>query len=209
MIYIFDIDGTLVNSKLRHSVLLKDILIEYGKKIPVNFEDDYIKSKCGGLSTKNYLSTKLGFDDGLSQKIATEWVEKIENEEYLMLDELYDDCVPTLERLFKNNKIYFLSSRSQPLLLKQELIHFDIMKYADKLLISIPGEGASGKAKYIKKLKDENADEEILVIGDTEIDYKAAISANVRYYILNRGFRNCDYWNNCNVQSYDSLYRVS
>lgn len=208
MIYIFDIDGTLVNSKLRHSVLLKDILIEYDKKIPVNFEADYIKCKCGGISTKHYLSTKLGFDDGLSQKIAAEWVEKIENEEYLMLDELYDDCVPTLERLFKKNKIYFLSSRSQPLLLKQELIHLDIMKYADKLLISRPDDGADGKAKYIKKLKHENTDEEVLVIGDTEIDYEAAVIANVRYYILNRGFRNCDYWDNCQVQSYDSLYCI-
>lgn len=209
MIYVFDIDGTLVNSKLRHSVLLKDILIKYGKTIPANFEDDYINSKCSGLSTKHYLIKKLGLDEELSQRITVEWVEKIEKEEYLMLDELYDDSIPTLESLFKKNKIYFLSSRSQPSLLKQELIHLDIMKYADKLLISRPADGASGKAKYIKKLKDENADIEILVIGDTEIDYKAAVSANVKYYILNRGFRNCDYWNNCNVKNYDSLYYIS
>lgn len=209
MIYIFDVDGTLVNSKLRHSVLLKDILIKYGKTVPANFEDDYINSKCSGLSTKHYLIKKLGFNEELSQRITVEWVEKIEKEEYLMLDELYDDSISTLEKLLKKNKIYFLSSRSQPSLLKQELLHLDIMKYADKLLISRPADGATGKAKYIKKLKDENSDEEVLVIGDTEIDYEAAVIANVQYYILNRGFRNCGYWNNRNVKNYDSLYCIS
>ena len=47
------------------------------------------------------------------------------------------------------------------------------------------------------------------MIGDTEIDYKAAIETGCNYYLLNRGFRNEDYWNELGIRSYKDLSELA
>jgi len=195
---IFDFDGTLCNSSERHVLVLNDCLSKAGY-LDINI-NDYLAFKAEGYSTLVYLKQVLGLNDEISRKVARDWVENIEKEEYLKKDTLYHDAVPTLDECIAQGfQLYLVSARRFESNLIQQIEHMGIDSYFCEICCVSPDKAAAEKAKQIKRI---GAD---LIIGDTEADWKAAIEVNIPYYILNRGFRNQYFWYNKNVQSYDSL----
>lgn len=208
MILIFDLDGTLINSKKRHSLLMRRILESNGIIVPTDFEDSYMDFKDSGNNNKKYLTTILNLPLDLASKICTEWVNEIESDEMIKYDTLYEDTIEVLEKLNKNNTIIYLSSRSKEDTLIKSLKDLKIYDYANEIYVTDPKDGSNGKSEIIKKLKEKEKDN-IIIIGDTEVDYDAARNANIKSYILNRGFRNKEYWNNIGLETFNSLKAVS
>lgn len=138
-------------------------------------------------------------------KIAAEWVNEIESDEMINYDTLYDDTLEILQKLREKNKIIYLSSRSKKETLISSLKKLKIYDYANEIYVTNPKNGSSEKSKIINEIK-KNEDDFIVMIGDTEVDYKAASSANIKSYILNRGFRNKEYWGLNNIKSYNNLF---
>lgn len=204
MIYVLDLDGTVIDSSARHGALLKSILDSKNISYPDDFEIDYLKYKRNGNSTFNYLTEVLKCDYTISKKISKEWVEHIEDWEWIVMDELYKDSIPFLNLISNNGVVYFLSSRKSKRILKQELECLEIIKYANRVYVVCPSEGYEGKTRIIKELLKKHNDG-ILLFGDTEIDYKTAINTGIKKYILNRGFRSKEYWDMQGIKSYSSL----
>lgn len=206
MIFVLDLDGTIIDSSKRHWVLLRELLEKYNIKIPQHIDSMYVEYKRSGKSTKDYLGM-LDIDKKLVDLISKEWVEKIENERLINMDVLYDDAIYFLNSLYsKNNKIYYLSNRKNKDYLLNSLNKLDIRKYADEVIVTSPKSGHLDKTMFLKKIKHN--DDNVIMIGDTEVDYKAASSVGIECFLLNRGFRNKEFWNSINVKSYDSLENI-
>ena len=207
MILIFDIDGTLIDSKIRHGYLLKRIMEDKDLPIPDNLETDYLQYKCTGKNTRSYLCDILNLDIGVADEICKEWIENIESKELLKKDFLYSESKSVLENISKVNTIFYLSSRTNEEYLREELIDLGIIKYANKVFVADPKLGVKAKIDLINAIKQTCLDT-IVVIGDTEIDYRAAINTQSKFYILNRGFRNKQFWDIIGVNSYETLIPI-
>ena len=203
MIYVFDLDGTLIDSELRHGILIKKVLQEEGLAINASFVDKYIENKKCGKNSKIILKEEYGLDEGIINSIVNKWISEIESDEMLQYDKLFYDSLEILEKLRKSSySIYFLSLRSRRDAAIKELNRLGIFHYATGIYI---GDPLLGKQYKAKKLQEISLREEVIMIGDTEIDYEASEIARVSSYILSRGFRNESFLNKNGIKSYIDL----
>lgn len=207
MIFILDLDGTLVDSSSRHCLVLEEILFRYG----INGFDccDYLTYKAFGPSTFEYLSLHLGVEKDLAKAISFEWAKSIEDEEKVLLsDRLYSDSIDFLKTISKNhNTIVFLTCRQSKKVLLKELRSLGIFPYASRIIVCKPNNGASEKNKAVFDLLNGNKDKAVY-IGDSEVDLLAAKNNNVIFFPLNRGFRNKLFWDERKIDSYSSFEQI-
>lgn len=196
-----DLDGTLIDSKARHILVLHKALRKY-------FSDDFcidnfIKYKANGYSTKDYLQKELKIDSVLIEKIFLSWMEMIELDEEIFKDVWYDDALDFLTFLRKNKyQIMVVSARKNQEGTLKFIERTKMNKLIDKITIVSPIDAKNCKnGCVLHNLVDIN-----IVVGDTEIDYVEDV--RVTNFMLNRGFRSKKYWENKKIKSYDSLLSV-
>lgn len=195
MTYIFDLDGTLIDSTKRHWLLMMHILRQYNVSVNDGFGLDFITYKSYGNSGYDYLTNVLRIDEGLAKEIMTLWINHIEDEELLDTDELYDDAISILGRIHRiGGSVVLLTIRRNIIGLNKELKRLGLDRY--ELKVVRKGED---KAMVLNEYSD------CIMIGDTEIDYYAALKVGCASYILNRGFRDKSFWDKNGVISYSSL----
>ena len=124
----------------------------------------------------------------------------------LAFDKLYDDTLRIVCSLDKKN-IYFLSARKRVDAALNELIKIGLYDYPEKIYIENPDRAEKNKTERLLEIKNL-WDDDVIMIGDTEIDAFAAKNAMVKSVILNRGFRNKAFFTGLGIQSYDNLDQV-
>lgn len=207
MIFVLDLDGTLIDSSKRHYVLMEKLLKEYADNISFN-PADYMEYKRMGNSGKQYLKEELGLDKETSDAISKEWVTNIENEEYMDLDELYTDTIEFLDALKqKQYKIIFLSARHNRTNTLKQLEKFGIKEYADAIYVVSPERATEEKIEVIMTYQESG--KETIIVGDTENEYDTAYAAGINYFVLNRGFRSKEYWDARDVITLNDLKTLS
>lgn len=174
----FDWDGTLLDSRKRHSLVLNDIL----KKLNIELDtSDLIDFKRNGYNNILYLQSK-GISQKLAKKIQQEWIAHIEDEQYLKTDILYDDAIKKLNKYEECERILITARNKKDALFKQ-IESFNLTKKFNHIFVVQPGKKvAEQKAKI---LIENNAK---LMIGDTKDDYKAAQIANIAFEYCPKGF---------------------
>lgn len=177
----FDFDGTLLDSRNRHTVVMRDVLNDFG--INLNL-DDLIEFKSFGKNNIDYLKTK-GIDETTSQKVQKQWIANIESYEYLEKDILYDDAIFLLNKYSKNNELILITARANIDGLNKQIDKFDLRKYFKEIFVVNPGKTATEQKAEI--LKSQNA---ILMIGDTNSDANAAKIAGIKFVFHENGFHN-------------------
>lgn len=204
MTFVFDIDGTLVDSSERHVILLDELVCEYGYRYKI--DQSFLEYKSSGNSTRKYLTEILLMDEETAEEINRAWVQRIEEIPYLKSDVLYDDAVKVLEVLRESGQeIYYLSSRADREKLMYELKWLGIFDYAKEAYVVNPRSGSRDKSYYLTEIINRVKDD-VVMAGDTEMDYLAAAEAGCQYYMLNRGFRNEEFWEDkYQIKSFDSL----
>ena len=203
MIYFFDLDGTLIDSRERHYLLMKKLLIESDIKIPSQFDCEFMKYKADGYSGKMYLKNIMGLKNEQAEKLQNLWIRQIENEEWLRYDKLYNDSKKTLEKLHEKD-VYFLTSRTNEQGLQNQIKKLELDKYVKKCIVVNPKDSKYTKTTILKEYIIKHKDN-CMMVGDTEIDYNAAVENNVQYYILNRGFRSKKFWDDMGILSYSDF----
>lgn len=207
MIFVLDLDGTLIDSSKRHYVLMKKILEKKAPEILFDSED-FMNYKSLGNSGKKYLISKLGLSKELSDEIMEEWRSNIENEEYMAMDELYPDTIQFLDALTrKGYPIIFLTARNNRKNTIKQLENLNISGYADMVYVVSPNRATEEKIEIIMTYLEIG--KEPIIVGDTENEYDTAYAAGINYFILNRGFRSKEYWNKRDVITLDDLKTLS
>lgn len=201
-----DLDGTLVDSSLRHVETLKQLLNDCN--IKYSNIADYITYKAEGNTTKEYLIDRLNLDEKIAGKISEGWVNHIEDDLVMILDRWYEDASIFVHFLkVEGYKIYVLTARRNVGFTESFIRNSEIWEYIDEIVTVNPKNASKEKADFIHSLMDKNESYNILV-GDTEADYEAAKEAGIRIYVLNRGFRSKKFWDEKQVESYCSLIKI-
>ena len=180
---VFDLDGTLLDSRQRHVILLNDILNKYKINLQLS---DYLIDKRNGINTFNYL-IKKNIDQNIAKKIKNEWCSKIESLEYLKYDKLYDYAFCLLDE-FSNCEKILLTARCNKENLYKQIIKLELDRFFfEVFVVKSDGDAYLKKSKILKEL---NAD---LFIGDTKSDYFAAKLSNTDFLFMNEGFNSIGY----------------
>lgn len=195
-----DLDGTLIDSSARHSALLKDILNQMDINLNIN---DYMTCKKGGMNTKSYLLQK-GLDNATATLISNEWQKHIEDENYIDMDKIYDDVFPFLKKYKTKYNIILVSARKREGALINTLNKCGIMPFAYKVIAVEANNPAQSKSNAIADLVTRDD----VLVGDTEADYECAMLLKIKCYILNRGFRNIEFWTKAGIESYGDLFQI-
>lgn len=175
----FDFDGTLLDSRKRHIVVLDDIL----KQFDINLDTtDLIDFKRNNKNNVDYLISK-GINENLAKEIQAKWIENIEKEEYLALDVLYPEIIEILEKHSKDNDLILVTARNNKKGLQNQIDKFNLRKYFKEIYVVNSGKNTSELKAEI--LKSENVTK---FFGDTLSDKKAADVAGVEFIHFDNGF---------------------
>lgn len=175
----FDFDGTLLDSRNRHGIVLKDILNKFNIDIDVS---DLIEFKRNNKNNIDYLISK-GVEENLAKKIQIQWIENIEKEKYLALDTLYCEAIKLLEKYSKKNDLILITARNNKVGLQNQIDKFGLRKYFKEIYIVNSDKDISINKAQI--LKNENVTK---FIGDTLSDKKAADLAGIEFIYCENGF---------------------
>lgn len=177
----FDLDGTLLDSRQRHIVVMQTVLDSMGVNVCA---DDLVSFKCSGANNLDWLLSK-GIPNCLADEINRNWISLIEKKNFLIEDFLYDGVMENLKQLSINNDLFLVTARSNRDSLMWQLEKLDILHFFNKTYVVEPGaDVASQKGEILKTI---HAD---MYYGDTEVDETAALFARCEFYKVKGGFRN-------------------
>ena len=177
----FDFDGTLLDSRKRHQLVLDDILKQFNISLDTA---DLIEYKRQGKNNVAYLISK-GIDLKLANQIQTLWIENIEKENYLDCDILYPETIDLLEKYSKNNDLILITARNNKAGLYWQIDKLGLRKYFKKIDVVDSNSKTSEEKKKILKMHCVTT-----FIGDTLSDYNATKGLNIEFIHLDYGF--CD-----------------
>ena len=181
----FDLDGTLLDSRKRHEIVMSDVLKKHGIDLDTS---GLVAFKFDGHNNIDWLLSK-GISEDNAQKINKEWISLIENAEYLKADFLYPNVRDVLSNLSKENDLFLVTARSNKENAYKQIKQLGIVQYSTGIsVVDTCSETASLKAVELKKFHAE------YFIGDTESDYKAAQIADCDFYAVGYGFRSESFW---------------
>ncbi|MBE6452193.1 MAG: ATP-grasp domain-containing protein [Alphaproteobacteria bacterium] len=175
----FDFDGTLLDSRERHKIVLDDVLVSKNINIDTS---DLVEFKRNGKNNIDFLISK-GVEQSIAQEVQSEWIRLIENEKYLEQDILYPNTIEILERHSKENNLILVTARNNKTGLRNQIDKFDLRKYFKEIYVVNSDQNTSAKKADI--LIKENVVE---FIGDTLSDKKAADIAKIVFTHVNDGF---------------------
>ncbi len=188
----FDLDGTLLDSRARHIVLLNKLFIKYKINMRAN---DLIEFKSRGKNNVDYMIHK-GIDSKLASTIQKEWVKKIEDYELLKYDKLYPESIDLLKQLSQNNELILITARSNRTNTIKQIKELGIDKYFKHVeIVDVKNVSESKKDVLIKYNIKE-------YYGDTKADYLAARSLSIMYHHHENGFHDIDYVEGKKCQEY-------
>lgn len=185
----FDLDGTLLDSRKRHQIVMDDVLAKFHLTLDA---EKLVEYKSDGFNNVSWL-IKNGIDSALAYKIQTEWISKIEQDDYLKLDVLYEGVIEYLKKMCIDNTLYLLTSRNNYSGTISQIKNLGIYQFFEKVEVVKSDKAYENKALF---LKNNHID---YMIGDTEVDYKAARESKTKFLVAPYGFRSKKYWKKYNV----------
>ena len=178
-----DFDGTLVDSEKRHTTVLENILCNRNINIDIG---DLMYLKSGGMSTVEILKAK-GVQENVAKSIAMDWVENIEEIQYLKTDKLIYGADIFLKMASNNNKIVLITARKNINGLHQQLQDMHLKQYFYHICVVNPLNSKKEKTEILKQYKAD------CMIGDTEVDLYAALENKIDFYHIQSCFRSVEF----------------
>ena len=188
----FDLDGTLLDSRARHTLVLNAVLNEMN--LPIDTSKLMFMKRIG-CSTFDFLSSS-GLSSKEASAVNSQWIKRIEEAQFQIYDKLYEGIRELLQRLYLNNDIYLITARKDQKELNYQLERLSIFQYFKKVIVVNPSDSSTEKSIFLERLVPD------IFIGDTESDEKAAKLANVKFYPVNYGFRSDRYWSDRKIKSH-------
>lgn len=182
-----DLDGPLLDGKLRHFYCYSKILHKYGFT-PIGINEYWEKKKLL-LNRRELL--KLSNAESIYDEYLSEWIAAIETSESLALDEVQDDalkCLQTWKSL--DIKLFLVTLRKNKEAVAEQLYLKGFTEYLDEILICDHVSGGTGKANAVRE--HPNIDimpDNSIWIGDTEVDWEAARSLGMNIILVGNGLR--------------------
>lgn len=176
---IFDLDGTLIDSKQRLYQLFQQLV----PASTLTF-DQYWQFKYDRLSNELILSTKFGYADLEIQRFVSAWMGLIESPEFLAMDSNFEGVKDTLSRLGVQARLHVCTARQSRKSAVNQLESLGLSTYFESLMVT---EQKHSKTSIIERQVSDLAPEDWL-IGDTGSDIKVAHSLGINSCAVLSGF---------------------
>ncbi|QNJ24600.1 HAD hydrolase/ IA/ variant 1 family protein [Synechococcus sp. SYN20] len=176
---IFDLDGTLIDSKLRLYRLFQSL----AHSSSFSF-DEYWAFKQSKISNETLLSSKLGYNQSQIAEFQCQWMALIESPLYLSLDRSFEGIETVLAGLRQISTLYVCTARQfrQPAL--DQLEKFSLLKYFKQVLVT--------QQKFSKEsLIEANViglSSQDWIVGDTGKDVQVGKFLNIKTCAVLSGF---------------------
>lgn len=185
-----DLDGTILDSKQRVYKLFIDLSGEN-----LTFEN-YWNYKRDLFSNEWILEEMFYFTKDQIDLFSTKWLQKIESNEYLAYDKLFNSSIKALRNMIDNGaKLHLVTSRQFASKVSEQLNKLKIHNYLKTILVT---EAKISKLDLIKKsniIINEKVD---LFIGDTGVDINTGKALKIKTIAVLSGFRSLDVIKNYN-----------
>lgn len=184
-LYVFDLDGTLIDSSPGIIKAARHTLKQFGKVMP----DDKTLASFIGPPLKTSFSLLPDTDEKETEEMVTAFRKEYREKEILNA-RLYDGVLELCQRL-SNNGIKLAIATNKPEEFAQRLIkHFQLYGLIH-VICGADMKGTLQKADLIKKamaLSEERDVESVVMVGDTIGDAKAAEACGIAFIGVSYGF---------------------
>ena len=180
---IFDLDGTLIDSRLR----LYRLFQQLAPSSNLSFEQYWVLKR-NKVSNETILSTKLGQNNEFIASFVSKWMQLIESPSYLEMDGNLPGVLTNLAQLKNRASLHVCTARQlrQPAL--NQLASLDLLPFFDQVLVT---EQKNSKDTLIKAhIRDLSSCD--WIVGDTGKDIEVGKSLNIKTCAVLSGFLNRD-----------------
>ncbi|MDD5180280.1 MAG: HAD hydrolase-like protein [Gallionellaceae bacterium] len=187
---ILDLDGPLLDGMQRHYQCYRDILLEHGfAPIPMR---QYWEMKRNRVDRRKLLALSNASD--LYDEFLASWIQRIEARKYLALDRLQSRVEDILVNWKKSGiRLLLATMRNNAAHLHWQLDKLGIADSLDEVVVVGSGQAGASKSAEIKPLLSNKRLDEVIWIGDTEVDIHAARELGVKVCVLTCGLRAEEY----------------
>jgi phosphoglycolate phosphatase len=194
---ILDLDGPILDGKLRHHKCYSDIISAYGYT-PLSIET-YWAMKRSRKSRREQLSCSGA--DGIYNLFLDEWLMRIESPEYLKLDRIQDGALAQITAWSKAGiRVVVSTMRSSRTQLLSQLESTGLLPYLDAVVDSRHSNGGCGKGGDLLREIPDIDPTTSLWVGDTEVDFEAARHISCPICLLSCGLRTKKYLGSLNPE---------
>lgn len=182
---IFDLDGTLINSKLGINNSLDYML----SRMNVDVEGAAVVDSLIGPPIQDGLKNVLGFD-AKQVELGVRLFREYYSQQGMYEGELYPGILEMLEELYQQGKKLYVATSKKDQFVGTVLRHFEL----DRYLIDTQGSGGGGlhtKAGLITALMDRNQlipSADLVMIGDTRYDIVGGKANEISTIAVGYGF---------------------
>jgi phosphoglycolate phosphatase len=168
----FDLDGTLVDNRMRMYRLFCDLT----QQNEISF-DQYWMLKRFMINQYDILTVLLDYTDEQAKAFHTTWLSTVESPDYLQLDELFDQTESVLETCLQNGyELHLITARQSEKATIRQLMNLNIHHYFTSCIIASP---PRSKVKALLEAGLSFGEHDWL-IGDTMEDMTAASALHIR-----------------------------
>lgn len=177
---IFDLDGTLIDSRLRLYRLFQQLV----PNSRLTFEA-YWEFKRNKISNEIILAKEFGFNVGRIDRFIINWMDKIEAPEFLDLDRNFPSMHRTLERLETQATLFVCTARQVRQSAIDQLNRLALLNYFEDIMVT---EQHNSKAELIGDISSLGPQD--WIIGDTGLDIQVGRALGIKTCAVLTGFLN-------------------
>jgi phosphoglycolate phosphatase-like HAD superfamily hydrolase len=181
-VIIFDLDDTLIDTRIRHYKILQDFLKEKGIEF-ICYRDYLSKRRQDSASNLSLIKELFPLaEEGFNEF----WLQNIESEKYLQYDrEIVNVKLLNELKIRTNSMFVILSLRKQKDIAENQCLSFSFFKNFQKLIF-LPHSSVNPKLQFLKEFKKQfNV---LFFVGDSTNDRDASLAADVPFYAVDTGF---------------------
>lgn len=192
---VFDVDGTLFDTKNGIISALNEILEVFGGKKIENDEEKYI-----GPPIKESLMIYQGLDEQNAVE-ATELYRSVYVEKYIEKSSLYDGMRSVLDSFINQNNSMFIATMKTQFQI-EKLLEVSLCKKYFKGVEFAREDGSLSKKDMLLSIKNRSDEYKYYyMVGDTLGDYKAAIDAGYVFIAADYGYGDIGYLDCIHISS--------
>lgn len=187
---ILDLDGPILDGRLRHYKCYGDILVENGfTPLPV---EEYWEMKRRRLDRHHQLAASKA--DGIYPLFLQRWLQRIEEKSYLAADRLQPGIPEKLQQWKSQGiELILVTMRNNMENLHGQLRILGLLPLLDQVVAVGTDSGEAGKAEAARPHVERSQKAAVLWVGDTETDIGAARRLGVRVCAVGCGLRTLEY----------------
>lgn len=175
---IFDLDGTLIDSRLRLYHLFQ-YLVPASKLS----HESYWTFKQNKVTNETILAKEFGLDAFAIARFVADWMERIEAPEFLALDKNFPFMHEALKRLGKQARLHVCTARQHRELAVDQLDRLGLLTYFDSVMVT---EQSRGKEELIASVPGLGAQD--WMFGDTGKDIQVGQALGIKTCAVLSGF---------------------